>query len=99
MKYIVAIVIFGRIIYLYVFKALQNLLYFFNNPKVQIRAYWPVNPNELPKDVTEISKKMPTYFVFNENQKEINNDSLKLIQKIKKGSGDSYMRLYQVIPR
>ncbi|MEK7580981.1 MAG: glycosyltransferase family 39 protein [Patescibacteria group bacterium] len=74
-------------------------IYNFNNPKVQIRAYWPVNPSDLPKEVTEISKKMPTYFVFNENQHEINNSSLKLIQKIKKGSGESYMRLYQVIPR
>ena len=44
------------------------------------------------------AKANKTYFVFNENQKEIKNPNLSLIAKYQKGIGESYMRLYEINP-
>lgn len=71
-------------------------LYLVDNPKIQIKAYWPVN--EFPKEVTQIAKTMPTYFVFNEKQDIQNNWPIKLVAKYRKGNGEKFMRLYKVIP-
>lgn len=38
-------------------------MYFIDNPNVKIVGYWPIN-DTIPKEVLEVSKKMPTYFVF-----------------------------------
>jgi 4-amino-4-deoxy-L-arabinose transferase-like glycosyltransferase len=73
-------------------------IYFFKNDSVHISSYWPVNENDLPAQVLESAKFTKTYFIFNANQKEINNPGLKLISKYKKGTGDSFMRLYLVMP-
>lgn len=37
-------------------------IYLANNPNVIIKGYWPVE--EIPEEVVEASKKMPTYFIF-----------------------------------
>ena len=37
-------------------------IYLADNPNVTIKGYWPVE--EIPEDVIEASKKMPTYFIF-----------------------------------
>ena len=38
-------------------------MYFFDNPNVTIKGFWPVSEKP-PREVVEASKKMPTYFVF-----------------------------------
>lgn len=72
-------------------------IYFYRNNNVHIIAYWPVNSDKLPEQIMTTVKTQKTYFVFNENQKTVQNPHLKLIQKYKKGIGNSYMRLYEVI--
>lgn len=71
-------------------------VYFYANPQVTIQGFWPVDSGNLPQQVLDMAKQKETYFLFNENQKEINNPNLKGISKYKKGVGDFYMRLYQV---
>ena len=73
-------------------------IYFRNNTNVHISAYWPVDPENLPSEILEYAKSHKTYFVFNENQKEIKNPNLSLVAKYRKGVGESYMRLYEVSP-
>lgn len=38
-------------------------IYLNNNPNIQIMGFWPID-NIVPKELLEINKKMPTYFVF-----------------------------------
>ena len=74
-------------------------VYFFKNENIKINAYWPVNPENIPIEILESSKNQKTYFIFNENQKDITNSRLRLIDKFQKGIGNSYMRLYQITPQ
>ena len=74
-------------------------IYLWGNDNVHILSYWPVDPENLPSEITEIAENSLTYFVFNENQKEIVNPELKLIAKYQKGKSTSYMRLYEVLPK
>lgn len=74
-------------------------IYFFGQNNVHIIGFWPVDENKLPVQITEAAKNNPTYFVFNENQKDITNSRLRLIDKFQKGIGNSYMRLYQITPQ
>lgn len=71
-------------------------IYFFGQQNIHIIGFWPVNPDNLPQQILDLSKDNPTYFVFNETQREIVNPRLKLIERFQKGRGDSYMRLYEV---
>ena len=73
-------------------------IYFFADKNIQLSGFWPVNENNLPAQVLDSAKTKKTYFVFNENQKEIENPRLKLIAKYQKGIGNSFMRLYEVVP-
>jgi len=70
-------------------------LYLWDNPNVEIKAFWPVK--EVPEEVQETTKEKPTYFVFNETQKIPQDWPLKLIAKYFKGDGKSHMSLYQVL--
>ena len=72
-------------------------IYFYNNPSVRTIGYWPANPESIPEEILEESKKTNTFFVFNENQNETKNPRLKLVAKYKKGTGNTYMRLFKVI--
>lgn len=73
-------------------------IYFRENPNLHIMSFWPVDPENLPKDIIFIAKTNKTYFIFNEYQKEIENKNLKFIAKYQKGKSNSYMRLYEVVP-
>lgn len=73
-------------------------IYFYDNKNVHVYSFWPVDTNKIPRQILELSKIQKTYFVFNENQQNINNPNLKLIKSYQKGIGKSYMRLYQVLP-
>lgn len=74
-------------------------VYLWGNENVRIFSYWPVDPQNLPSEFLKYSESFKTYFIFNENQKDINNSRLKLISKYRKGTGNSFMRLYEVTPR
>lgn len=73
-------------------------IYFYNDQNVHLIGCWPVDSNSLPQQILDISQKNKTYFIFNENQKDINSERLKFISKYQKGKGDTYMRLYEVLP-
>ena len=73
-------------------------IYFRDNKNVHVFSYWPVDPESLSSEIMEYAKNHKTYFVFNENQKEIKNPNLSLVAKYQKGVGKSYMRLYEVSP-
>lgn len=40
-------------------------MYFYNNPNVTIKGYWPIN-DQIPSDVISASQKVDTYFLFYE---------------------------------
>jgi len=73
-------------------------IYLWGNNNVQILPFWPVDPENLPSEIINAAKSNRTYFIFNENQKDIVNPKLKLVAKYQKGKSDSYMRLYEVLP-
>lgn len=70
-------------------------IYLGDNKNVEKRGIWPP-PAEIPKDLLEKSKKMPTFFIFNTTQEKPANWPLRFISKYKKGIRDTYMSLYQV---
>jgi 4-amino-4-deoxy-L-arabinose transferase-like glycosyltransferase len=74
-------------------------IYFYGREDIKIQGYWPVK--EIPAQVLDAAKSQKTYFVFNETQSLSDNPSdphLKFIAKYQKGLGNSYMRLYEIIP-
>ena len=73
-------------------------IYFYGQENIHIIGFWPTDSNNLPAQILEPAKNNPTYFVFNETQKQITNEQLKLLAKYQKGIGDGYMRLYEIIP-
>ncbi|MDP3988160.1 MAG: glycosyltransferase family 39 protein [Candidatus Levybacteria bacterium] len=70
-------------------------IYLGDNKNVEKRGIWPLPP-EIPKDLTSLAKKMPTFFIFNNSQSPPAGWPLRFIAKYQKGIGDSYMSLYQV---
>lgn len=74
-------------------------IYFYGQNNVHIIGFWPVDSDNLPLQILTIAKSNKTYFIFNENQKEITSSHLKFLVKYKKGIGNSYMRLYEIIPQ
>lgn len=69
-------------------------IYLKNNKNVEIRSYWPVS--EVPKDLIEASAEYPTYLVFKEKQNIPQSWPLKLIYKIRRGNGNTFLLFYQV---
>lgn len=73
-------------------------IYLGENKNVEKKGYYPI-PSEFPKELADKSKKMPVYLFFS-NQKEfelqIRNWPLVEIITIRKGTGDSFTRLYKV---
>lgn len=73
-------------------------IYLGDNKNVDKRGIFPV-PAQIPEDLLERAKKMPTY-VFVSNQQEFEEQiktwPLKPILNYKKGIGNSYTRLYEV---
>jgi hypothetical protein len=73
-------------------------IYLVKNPNITIKGFWPLSDN-LPEDVIDNSKKIPTYFVFYQpnNITPPNPDHLKLILKERAGNSKYFFRLYQVV--
>lgn len=71
-------------------------IYFYGQQNPQITGFWPVDANQLPQEILTSASTHKTFFLFNENQKPIENPRLKLVAKFQKGSSNSFMRLYEV---
>ncbi len=75
-------------------------IYLDENKNIGKRGIFPI-PEDIPEDLLERAKTMPVY-VFMSNQEEfdrhLKNWPIKLIVEYRKGRGDSYTRLYEVIP-
>jgi len=75
-------------------------IYLGDNKNIEKEGIYPV-PNTIPEGLLQRAEKMPT-FVFFSNQDEflnqIKNWPLKLVFEQKKGTGNSYTRLYRVVP-
>lgn len=71
-------------------------IYLGNDPNVEIHGYWPVG--EVPAQLLEKARIHPTYLVFKERQNVPENWPLRLIKKIPRGRGETYLLFYQVIP-
>jgi len=72
------------------------MVYFYGNNKVHIYSYWPVDANNLPKQIIDFSKDNKTYFIYNFTQGPITDKRASLVARYQKGTGNSYMRLFQV---
>lgn len=70
-------------------------IYLGNNPNVEIHGYWPVG--EVPAELLEKARMYPTYLVFKERQIVPETWPLRLIKKIPRGTGETYLLFYQVI--
>lgn len=79
-------------------------IYLIQNKEITIKGYWPTNAT-IPEDVLEMSKKMPTYFVFYQDCSLCKFPGaapltwpLKEINSYQKGSGNTKLTVYQVMP-
>lgn len=79
-------------------------IYLVDNPNVTIKGYWPISEN-VPQEVLDASKKMPTYLVFYQPCLACSGVGnapsswpVERIARYKQGIGDSYLSLYQVKP-
>lgn len=74
-------------------------IYFYSESNIQITGYWPVR--DIPMQILESAKDRKTYFVFNESQNlsdSPNNPRLRFVGKYQKGTSQSFMRLYEILP-
>lgn len=78
-------------------------IYLIKNPNITIEGFWPVD-GPIPQKVLDMSKKMPTYFVFYQpcpnckviGEAPIGWEQLELVYKFKKGYGVRYFSVYRV---
>jgi len=74
-------------------------IYLGNNKNVEYKGIYPI-PEQVPEDILKKAKIMPVYLFFS-NQEEflskITNWPLRLLFEHKKGIGNSYTRLYEVV--
>ncbi|MCL4417450.1 MAG: glycosyltransferase family 39 protein, partial [Actinobacteria bacterium] len=74
-------------------------LYLVQNKNIIIKGYWPVD-DKFPQEAIDLSKKMPSYFIFYQPQHQTlsSNFKVNLIFKRQQGKSDYYYRLYKIIP-
>jgi hypothetical protein len=70
-------------------------IYLGDNPNIKINPIDPIPPT-LPEEVLLKAENTPTYILLNKEQ-ETPNWPVKTVMQFQKGSGDSYIRLYEVI--
>lgn len=77
-------------------------LYLVDNPNIKIQAFWPIN-DQIPVEVKESAKKMPTYFVFYQPCVPCQNEDLapsqwpvSTIFSIDRTEKDSHYTLYKI---
>lgn len=73
-------------------------LYLWDNKNITLKGLWPISlDGAIPKEIEEKAKTIPTYIVFNEIQKVPEHWPISLIGNFRKGHGNIYLRLYEVI--
>ncbi len=74
-------------------------LYLIDNKNITIKGYWPVE-HQLPEEVIDYSKKMPSFFVFYQpNNQVISKDyPIELLFQVRSGNSEYFYRVYKVIP-
>lgn len=73
-------------------------IYLGDNKNVDKRGIWPLPKEGIPADLIEKAKTIPVYFIFNQTQTFPDNWPITFITRYQKGTGNSYMNLYQVNP-
>lgn len=72
-------------------------IYLGENKNIEKMGYYPLPP-EIPQELLEKAKVMPVFFVFNETQNPPSDTwPIRKIAEFRKGNGNEYMRIYQVI--
>ncbi|PJE68964.1 hypothetical protein COU96_02355 [Candidatus Shapirobacteria bacterium CG10_big_fil_rev_8_21_14_0_10_38_14] len=71
-------------------------VYLYKNHNVEIHGFWPLQ-EKIPPQATESAQIKSAYFVFNQTQEVPANWPLKIIARYRKGIGDVYLTLCQVI--
>ena len=76
-------------------------LYLVQNKNITIKGYWPINDQELPKEVYGYAQKMPSYFIFYQpvHANIPSNYPLKLLFQVREGNSNYRLRFYQVIEK
>jgi len=72
-------------------------IYLIGNKNITIKGFWPIDI--FPKEVIDISKKMPTYLIFYQPQHRVlpgTYPTLKLIFSVRQGNTNDYYRVYQL---
>lgn len=74
-------------------------MYLIKNKNITIKGYWPFNT--FPKEPLSYAERMPSYFIFyqQEHTSSIVSYPLKLIFEVRQGNSDTYYRVYQIIPQ
>jgi len=72
-------------------------LYLWDRPNITIKGYFPVE--ELPSEVLEKTKALPTYFVFNETQQPPGSWPIELVAEYPRPDLRYSMKLYRVLDR
>lgn len=71
-------------------------IYLDMNKNIEKRGIWPIPP-EIPEDLVEKAKTRRVFFVFNDTSSAPPGWPVKLIARYKKGIGDAYLSIYEVI--
>lgn len=71
-------------------------IYLDMNKNIEKRGVWPIPP-EIPEDLVEKAKTKRVFFVFNDTSTAPPGWPVKLVARYKKGIGDSYLSLYEVL--
>src|SRR3989344_3266641 len=71
-------------------------IYFFENENVHISSYWPLDSQNLPREIFDIAKTQKTYIVLYQTKKEPVDPIIKIVAKYQQGKGNSFMRLYEI---
>lgn len=74
-------------------------MYLLKNKNITVKGYWPIS--KFPKEVEDVAKQMPTYFIFYQPEHRVIPPEypLKLVFQVRQGNSDFYYRVYQVLPR
>lgn len=73
-------------------------IYFNDNDHVLKQGIWPVE-TMMPLDVATKSAEFPSYMIFNEIQTPPSGWPVELIGKYQKGTGNTFISLYKIIPQ
>jgi len=72
-------------------------IYLGENKKIEKRGIYPL-PEKIPSDLLKRAKEMPVYLVTNDSQNAPPGWPVKVLTRYRKGIGDYFMTLYEIIP-